>query len=507
LSPAWNRSDAVVITTVVACAAALRFIALGHQGLWNDEAVTALLLHKTTGQMLADIPASESTPPLYYLLAKGWASVFGHSEAGLRSFSALVGVGAVPVVFLAARRLAGRRVGLVAAVLVAVNPLLIWYSQEARAYCLMVFEAGVCLWFFARARERPTVGRLLAWSVAGSVSLCTHYFALFVLAPQAVLLLAHRRPALHLRVLSLAPLGLTGLALLTLAQTQSARRYVFTIIPLPVRVAQVPHQFLLGFSPPADVLVILVGAGAVVTAAAILARRADSEERRAAWVTAAIGGTACAVPAVMAAIATDYFNTRNIIAALPALLICLAAGLGGRRAGLPGLVATAALAVVSIIVVFGVQRDIGAQRGHFREVASHLRSLPGKRRAVLLEGSRSWATSLRYYLPGTRWVQPRGAAVREIDVIRMLRRPTPCVGRDWWGATCGFDVQPPLAKPPARGFRFVSVHAVAGFAVTRYRAARRTRIYQNPLWLDLRDRTDLRPGGVRVFGHVLLISP
>ena len=49
--------------------------------------------------MLRPIPTTESTPPLYYVLARGWAVVFGTGEVGLRSLSALLGTLTIPVVY------------------------------------------------------------------------------------------------------------------------------------------------------------------------------------------------------------------------------------------------------------------------------------------------------------------------------------------------------------------------------------------------------------------------
>jgi len=130
---------------LTAGAGVLRFYGLARQGFWFDEASTALLVHLSPGQMLGLIPQTESTPPLYYLVAWIWTRGFGFGEAGLRSLSALAGVLVVPVAYGAAARLLGHRAGLIAAALTACNPLLIWYSQEARSYELLVLLTGVAL--------------------------------------------------------------------------------------------------------------------------------------------------------------------------------------------------------------------------------------------------------------------------------------------------------------------------------------------------------------------------
>ena len=88
------------------------------------------------GDAMEAVGYSESAPPLYYALAWVWTQLTGTGEFGLRSLSALAGVATVPVAYLLGAELRGRRAGIVAAALVAVNPMLLWYSQEARGYAL-----------------------------------------------------------------------------------------------------------------------------------------------------------------------------------------------------------------------------------------------------------------------------------------------------------------------------------------------------------------------------------
>src|SRR5207244_3729093 len=122
--PVVLRAPRVVLLLagVSALGALLRFSSLGTQSYWYDEAITVGLVHKSLGGMLSTIPSSESTPPLYYVLAWVWAKAFGTGEAGLRSLSALFGVATIPVGYSTARILIGRRAGLAAALLVALSP-------------------------------------------------------------------------------------------------------------------------------------------------------------------------------------------------------------------------------------------------------------------------------------------------------------------------------------------------------------------------------------------------
>jgi len=107
----------------------LRFSTLDVQSYWSDEAITVLLVRMDFGDMIRMIAESESTPPVYYVIAWPWTRVFGSGEIGLRSVSALAGTAAVPIAAAAAWALISRRAAVVAAALAALNPLLIWYAH------------------------------------------------------------------------------------------------------------------------------------------------------------------------------------------------------------------------------------------------------------------------------------------------------------------------------------------------------------------------------------------
>ena len=107
----WALAAALIGLTTVA--AAIRFVPLGVQSFHHDEVITVMrVLPGSFGQMLHEVKASESNPPLYYVLAWGWTKEFGRSEWGIRSLSALFGTFTVPVGYAIGRQLAGRRVGL-----------------------------------------------------------------------------------------------------------------------------------------------------------------------------------------------------------------------------------------------------------------------------------------------------------------------------------------------------------------------------------------------------------
>ena len=207
-----------IVAGLTLLAAGLRFATLGVQSYHHDEIVTASrILRGGFGHAMDAVGFSESAPPLYYAVAWVWTQVTGTGEFGLRSISALAGVATVPVAYLAALELRGRRAGLMAAALVAVNPMLLWYSQEARAYSLFVLLCAVSLLYCVRALRRGRRRDVVLWGVASGLALATHYFAVFPIAAEALWLLRRRRRG---SLPGLGIVGLSGLALAPLAVHQ-----------------------------------------------------------------------------------------------------------------------------------------------------------------------------------------------------------------------------------------------------------------------------------------------
>src|SRR5262249_21522972 len=107
--------------------------------------------------------------------------------------------------------------GLMSAALVAVNPMLLWYSQEARAYGLLVLFGALSLLWCIRAARSGSRRDFVWWGVFSGLALATHYFAVFpLLAELAILLRRRGRSALP----GLGVLAAFALALLPLAYHQ-----------------------------------------------------------------------------------------------------------------------------------------------------------------------------------------------------------------------------------------------------------------------------------------------
>jgi uncharacterized membrane protein len=121
--------------------AILRFYHLGFQSAWLDEVNTFIVTDPQFSMkvMHDKIMAVEGTPHLFFLLVKMLCILFGHTVYVIRLLSAVVGVLSVYYIFLVAARLFSKNAGYIAALLLSVSFFHIEYSQEARAYSLLVF--------------------------------------------------------------------------------------------------------------------------------------------------------------------------------------------------------------------------------------------------------------------------------------------------------------------------------------------------------------------------------
>jgi uncharacterized membrane protein len=493
--PAWAWG----VAALTLLAAVLRFATLGHQSLWLDEAWTAYLVRLHPGEMLAAVPQTESTPPLYYLLTWGIAHVFGNGEVSLRALSAVAGTLTVPIAYATGATLATRRVGLVAAALAATSPILVWYSQEARSYALLVALAALTLLCFARAREHPSGRRLAAWAAASMAALATHYFAVFAIAPEAALLLADawraRRAAgdgaagtderlLPRTLAALAAVAALGCGLLVMAIGQERRRSAAWIhqISLSHRIAETPRELLAGF-PPGLGAWLPWAAGAVAAAALVLlARRAEARERRGALVAGGIGVVALALPLALSIGGLDFFLTRNVLPAWLPLALVLAAGLGARRAARAGALLTVGLCALSLVAVVAVARTSSLQRPTWRALAAQL-GPPEAGRAIVLRRY-VYGLPLAVYRPHTWHMTAPTAMVREIDVVTLNTHGLPAC---WWGATCGIAGTRPLRRPLVRGFVLTGRERAGDFTISRFVAAHRLRVRRSQLIVNRRN--------------------
>jgi 4-amino-4-deoxy-L-arabinose transferase-like glycosyltransferase len=440
---------------LTALGAALRFPTLDRQSFWLDELVTVALLRQGLTDVLAEIPRTEATPYVYYVVAWAWGSLFGLGEVGLRSVSALAGTATIPAAYGAGAVLVSRRAGLVAAALVAVNPFLVWYSQEARSYALLALLGAGTVLAFGLALRGDRRG-LAAWSVLSALAIATHYFAAFLVAAEALWLLLRLRPSRAAVVLaSLLPAGaLLAHMPLVLAQRDNAEAVAG--FSLAARVAGIPKNLAVGYSFPAEVLGSALAALLLLVGLMLVARAAP-RERSGALAAGSLAVAAIVVPVALALAGVDFLVARNTIVAVVPAVVCVAAGYATSRLGLA---AAGALCALSATLALAPALDTRYGRTDWRGAAEAL-GVPATARAIVVTPYMS-RTLWIPYVADLREPAAEGALVREIAVVALATE----------GGYSSGPVEPPRREPSAapEGFRLVSSEREPTYTLALYRA-------------------------------------
>jgi hypothetical protein len=502
------------LIAVTLLAAALRLSTLNLQSFWYDEAFTPLhVLHPSLWATLRSVVHTENTPPLWYVLAWADSRVLGTGEIALRLPSALAGIATVPVAWAIGRELEGaarrgsmlraaawgagdaaawgagdaaawgagdaaargagdaavRRAGgsavpraaLACALLVAVNPLFVWYSQEARAYALFVLMGALAMLCFLRAEREPTPRRMALFALAGALALLTHYFAVFLLIPMTLWLLWQartRRAALP----AIGLLAVVGLALLPLISAQGGHGTQWIgRWPLRERLEAIPQYYLTGYSGKplghgVELLVALpilagLGLGLWRLVEPVGARAEDP--RRGLLLAFAIAACGVLIPVALVAFGADYLAPRNLVAAMIPVTAVVALLTVWPRTGPAGATLAAITALAFLAISLDVDVSPRLQRGNWRALASALSRGAGAPADRVVTTVELGTAPLEYYLPGLHGLEESDLVeVREID------------------ETGYAPLRASAGQPPAPGFRLRQHLDVDGLIAYRFLA-------------------------------------
>lgn len=178
--PKFSFQKALGLLAVVLLAFALRLYQLDAPWLRWDEG-WSIGLGSLSWREIPRVAALEVHPPLFYLLLKPWLWL-GKSSFAVRFFAVMAGVLLVPLGYAVARRWSGReRVAWLAALYMAVAPLLVYYGQVARMYPLCALFLLLSAYFLLRALDTGRVSAYIAFVLSGTAALYTFYYNAFVL--------------------------------------------------------------------------------------------------------------------------------------------------------------------------------------------------------------------------------------------------------------------------------------------------------------------------------------
>lgn len=185
----FSRPQKQILSALTITAFLLRLFRLDVQSLWFDESLSAIFAQQPLNvaiqlMLLEGLHHS----PLYYILLRPFAIGEFH-EFSIRFLSVCLGTLAIPLIAQMGRITLNPRVGILAAILLTINPFHIWYSQEARMYALLITTTLGAMYFFSKTLNRSRLSYWLAMIIFTSVGINSHHFAFYIPLIQFIFIL------------------------------------------------------------------------------------------------------------------------------------------------------------------------------------------------------------------------------------------------------------------------------------------------------------------------------
>jgi mannosyltransferase len=349
---ATARSWPLLVAVVVVLGAAVSVLSLGTASFSLDESVSTTLAESPWHVFSQSLLHREANMSLYYLVLRLWMHL-GHSEEVVRTLSVLASVAALAVLMVLARRLFGRRTAVIGGVLLAVDPLVVMFAQNARGYALSLLLVSASSALFVAALRTPSRrGLWVAYALLSALAAYANFWAALVpLAHGVSLAFLPRRTAPWRRLVPTAVgLGvlLVPLALLIHATDSSGVNWaagssagkVFSKVR-----ADVPH--------PVIDLAVLAAVAVVVAVVAVVRRHPKTAFVARHWPLVFLLCWLVVPVATVILLSLAYkplLVVRYLVVCLPPFVLLVAYGV----TRLKGTVAAAGLAVVLVASAAGL---------------------------------------------------------------------------------------------------------------------------------------------------------
>jgi uncharacterized membrane protein len=162
-----------------------RFFWIGRESLWLDEAASITLANSAGIQEAINhlnyATWLDNHPIFYYFILHYWIKFFGTSEIALRSLSAVFGIAIIVFTYYVGKELIDKNIGILASILLLVNPTNLYYSQEARVYTLTSLLILLSTYFFFESLSKQNTRQFLCYVLTSTVLIYTDYIGLLVL--------------------------------------------------------------------------------------------------------------------------------------------------------------------------------------------------------------------------------------------------------------------------------------------------------------------------------------
>jgi uncharacterized membrane protein len=182
---------------VIAIGFAVRVYRLGHENFWVDEVYQVRVASQPLLEIVRNYhPGStfgESDQAPLSMMVSHLFVADRRAEFWARFPSAVFGALGVLALFLVSRLLLPFAPSVLAALFLALSPLSVWYSQEARWYSQWGLVSTLSYLALMRAEKKRSLASWIAYGIATVVSLYTFIYAVFVIVAQGLSLVWRQR--------------------------------------------------------------------------------------------------------------------------------------------------------------------------------------------------------------------------------------------------------------------------------------------------------------------------
>lgn len=166
----------------------VRYFNINYSSLWSDELYTILSVHPDNSWYEILYLQKGHQAPLYFVILKIWTLLFSYNEFYARLLPIIGGVFGIVAIALLGKLIKNEKLGLIMAVLVAFNPMLIYYSLENRPYsfCFLFAVLSLMLHFIINKKKSGSFLFFFIKSVVDVSLWLLHHFGIFLIFTEFV---------------------------------------------------------------------------------------------------------------------------------------------------------------------------------------------------------------------------------------------------------------------------------------------------------------------------------
>lgn len=182
------NKNTVFFLIIICIGFLVRIYKLGARDLWHDEAVSYIIVKLFSVNPKLFILVGPH-PPLYEIILSAWIYLMGETEFVLRLLSVIFGMISIVLTYKIGNLYGNIKIGIVSAAFMAVSPIHIWYSQEARGYAMLTTLILARMYYFLGALIKGKTICYKFFTIYAILSIYTHSFSLVLLLPEIIILL------------------------------------------------------------------------------------------------------------------------------------------------------------------------------------------------------------------------------------------------------------------------------------------------------------------------------